>query len=219
MQLARVGLLIMTMISTFFVSKAQEVFSEGIIIYAVSIGNVSGTQGFTDHAGTYTITLKGKLIRKELKMNNGYQNIILHNRTSGTTYSLQSTGGQLYAVQLDAKDVLDKQRPYERYSIRKEEGLSTIAGQQCQKAKITYKDGSISEAYLSTKWTTSDSAIYDRYPGIVALPLSFEYRNEDGIVMHFNAEKVVANPVENAVFRIPASYKMITNQEYKMLKR
>lgn len=200
-------------------ASAQQSFVEGTIVYSVSIGPVAGNGGFTEHAGTYFITVKGAAVRKELRMNSGYQNVIIENSNTGTVYSLQPTAGQNYAIQLQPQDIELKMRPYEGFTQKDEEGTMVIAGQPCHKATVRYKDGTTSSLYYTTAWTTPDAALFERFPGIKYIPLSFEYRNDEGITMHFAAEKLEANPVESASFRVPPDYKIISNAEYKSMRK
>jgi hypothetical protein len=201
------------------IAMAQTPLVEGTIVYAVSIGPVASGAGFTEHAGTYTLTVKGASIRKELQMNSGYRNVIIQNTNTGIIYSLQPAGGQKYAIQLRAADVAEKLKPYEGFVQKEEEGPMTIAGQECRKATITYKDGSSSALYYTSAWTAPDNAMFDRFPGIKYIPLTFEYRNDEGITMHFAAEKMEAKPVESSLFRVPPDYKIISNAEYKAISR
>jgi hypothetical protein len=200
-------------------ANAQQPFVEGVIVYSVSIGPVAGNAGFTEHAGTYTLTLKGASIRKELRMNSGYQNVIIENKNTGSIYSLQLAAGQNYAIQLKAQDVEEKMKPYDGFSQKDEDGTMTIAGQPCRKATIHYKDGSASSLYYTTTWTNPTASLFERFPGIKYIPLSFEYRNEEGITMHFAAEKLDARPVESSLFRVPPDYKIISNAEYKAMRK
>ncbi len=200
-------------------SIAQSPFVEGSITYSVSIGPVAGGAGFTEHAGNYTITVKGANIRKELRMNSGYRNVIIQNSNTGAAYSLQPAAGQNYAIQLSVTDLRERQKPYEGFAQKEEEGPVTIAGQKCQKATVTYKDGTTSSLYYTTAWTSPDAMMFDRFPGIRYVPLTFEYRNEEGITMHFAAERIEPGPVESAFFRVPPDYKVISNSEYKSLSR
>jgi hypothetical protein len=200
-------------------ANAQELFVEGTIVYSVSIGPVGSGAGFTEHAGTYTITVKGDQLRKELRMNSGYQNVIIQNNNTSAMYSLQPAAGQNYAIQLRLQDIKERQRPYEGFAQKDEEGPMTIAGQPCQKARVTYKDGTTSSVYYTTRWTSPDPLMFDRFPGIKYIPLKFEYRNEEGITMHFAAERIESKPVESGLFRVPPDYKIITNAEYKALSK
>jgi hypothetical protein len=200
-------------------ARAQQPFVEGVIVYSVSIGPVTGSTGFTEHAGTYTLTVKNATIRKELHMNSGYQNVIIENNNTGSVYSLQPAAGQNYAIQLRAQDVEEKMKPYDGFSQKDEDGTMTIAGQPCRKSTIRYKDGSASSLYYSTAWSNPSPSLFERFPGIKYIPLSFEYRNEEGITMHFAAEKLEAKPVESSLFRVPPDYKIISNAEYKAMRK
>jgi hypothetical protein len=199
--------------------RAQQPFIEGTIVYSVSIGPVAGSAGFTEHAGTYTITIKGGSVRKELLMNSGYRNVIIENKNTGIVYSLQPAAGQNYAIQLQAQDAAEKMKPYEGFVQKDEEGTMTIAGQPCHKASIRYKDGTTSSLYYTTAWSNPHASLFERFPGIKYIPLSFEYRNNEGITMHFAAEKLDAQPVESALFRVPPDYKIISNAEYKSMRK
>lgn len=198
---------------------AQKAFSEGRIVYSVSIGAVAGTSGFTEHAGTYTLVVKGVQVRKEIRMNNGYLDIQIQNSNTGLLYALHPASGNNYAVQLSIRDIQDRQKPWQNFSMQESEGGMKIAGMDCRKAKVTYKDGSASSIYYATELSTADATLFDRFPGIKNIPLSFEYRSEEGIVMHFAAEKVELEPVESSLFRVPPDYKIITNAEYKSLRK
>jgi hypothetical protein len=61
--------------------------------------------------------------------------------------------------------------------------------------------------------------MFNHLPGISGLPLLFEIANDDGTIMRFEAEKVVAKPVESSVFKIPADHKIISNEQYRQLSR
>ena len=199
---------------------AQQPFVEGTVVYAVSIGPVTtGAKGFAEHAGTYRLTVKGASVRKELMMNSGYRNVIIQNSNTGMVYSLQQAAGQNYAIQLRPQDIKERQKPYEGFAQKEEEGSMTIAGQPCRKATVTYKDGSSSSLYYTTAWSATDAALFDRFPGIKYIPLTFEYRNEEGITMRFAAEKFEASLVESVLFRVPPDYKIITNAEYKAMRQ
>jgi len=219
MKLLVVSLFLGLILSICFNANAQQQFVEGRIIYAVSIGPVSDSSGFSEHAGTYKIIVKGNQVRKELAMNTGYENILLVNNTNGNAYSLVNNGGQHYAIQLTIADLKERQKRYEGFTQKEQAGKMTIAGWPAEKALISYKDGTSSSLYFTTSWQVNDGGIFDRFPEIKNIPLSFEYRNEEGIIMHFQAEKLEAIPVESALFRVPADYKIISNSEYKQRKR
>ena len=216
----RLGIATLLLIfSTWFTAAAQQPFEEGVIVYSVRVGPLEGEAGYTEHAGTYTIKVKGPYVRKELRMNSGYQNIILENRNTGTVYSLRQAGGQHFVIQLQSSDLDERSVPYRGFTEKPEPGTMTIAGQPCLKTIIQYRDGSTSVLYYTTAWSVADSSLFERFPGFRYLPLSFEYRTEEGITMRFSAEKLQAMPVENSVFRVPPGHKIISNAEYKAMRK
>jgi len=50
------------------------------------------------------------------------------------------------------------------------------------------------------------------------LPLAFDYKNDQGVVINFEATNIDENVVENAKFKVPAGYKIISNEEYKSMR-
>lgn len=200
-----------------FLIKAQNTFQEGSIVYNVRIGGAAG--GSQENAGTYILTVKGPNIRKELKMHSGFSNVVLQNRNTQAVYTLQTSGGVPYAVQLNMEDQKERQKPYEDFKMKEEESVMTIAGQSCHKAVVTYKDGNQATVCYAADWISPDALLFDRYPGIRNIPLSFEFLNEKGVSMYFTAEKIEPRPIESSMFRIPPDYKIISNAEYKSLRK
>ncbi len=200
-------------------ATAQKDFIEGTIVYKVVVDITSDQIDVSRQTGTYTLSLKGDMVRKDIKMDNGYTNTIIINNTSGTVYSLQTTGGTHYAVQLDYKEFVGRQAPYERFTITPEEGTQLIAGHKAGKASISYSDGNASVIYLTDEWKLKEKMLYERFPGITHLPLSYEIKNEKGMLMNFTAVKIDAKPVATSFFRVPQHYKIISNQEYKQMSK
>jgi len=192
-------------------AKAQKPFTEGIIIYKISIeslGNHTAT-------GTYTCIIKGEQIRKELKMDNGYQDILLFDYSKNTVYSLQIRGDKKYAIQLSLGDFTSKQKKYLNFTLQDKPGnTKQIAGNNAQEAVIRYTDGSQADIYYIKDWYPQEAMTFDRFPGIKVFPLECSYTYNEG-TMHFYAEKMELEPVESAAFHIPADYKMISYAEYK----
>ena len=189
---------------------------EGVIVYKVTLESA-------DHQlfkGVYTFTIKGPEIKKELKLNNGYQDVVILNCAKGTVYSLQSKYGHKYAIQLDMKDLTRQQEKYAGFSMGNEqENSRKIAGFAAWKGNISYKDGSNAEIYYTREWSPSQSITFERFPNPKFLPLTFNYTDEHGMTMRFDAEIIEAGAVENSAFQIPHDYKMISYKEYKELSQ
>jgi hypothetical protein len=212
----RTAVFLLMLVFTGVCAYAQKAFMEGVIIYNVTLESA-------DHQvfkGVYTFTIKGPEIKKELKLNNGYQDIVILNCSTGTVYSLQSKYGRKYVIQLDMNDLTRQQEKYAGFSLENEmENSRKIAGFAAYKGNISYKDGSNAEIYYTKEWNPSQSITFERFPSPKFLPLNFKYTDEHGMTMRFDAEKIEAGPVENSAFRIPRDYKMISYKEYKELSQ
>lgn len=197
-------------------ASAQKPFQEGVIIYSVTLQSADRKE----MKGTYTFTIKGNEIKKELKLNNGYNDIILLNCSTGTAYSLQAKNGKKYAIQLNMRDLEKKQAQFAGFIINNEQANSrSIAGMAAYKGSISYKDGVAQDIYYTKEWSPAQGITFERFPNSKFLPLGFSYTDENGITLRCEAIKIEAGPVENAVFRIPPDYKMISYKEYRELSQ
>ena len=199
-------------------SFGQQQFAEGAIVYKVSISNPAQADQYTP-AGTYTIYLKGSQIRKELKLKSGYENITIINGGNNTVYSLKNNAGNNLAIQPDYKEFTAPEKKYEGFILANEGEGNNIASYKSKKGKVKYKGGSTVQLLYTDEVQLVEPAIFERYPGITVLPLSFEVTSDDGVKMRFDAEKIESKPVESALYRIPADYKIISNKEYKELSK
>lgn len=197
---------------------SQKPFSEGVVVYSVSIDPANGQESLGQQAGMYTLTVKGKQIRKELVMNSGFHNTVIIGGKEGEAYSLQQTPGQNYAIQMDPAGMKAMMRKHKGYTIREEKETRTIAGYSCHKAHVTYPDGSSGNMYYTTAFKPENDNLLERFPSIGVFPLYFEYRNEQGVVLRLQAEKIEEQPVEAGQFRLPADYKIISAEEFSTLK-
>lgn len=201
-----------------FISSAQKPFVEGAIEYSVKLQPADGSAGGA-HNGTYLITVKGKQVKKEFKLDNNYDNSILCNGDANGFYSLKSSQGKKYAIQLDEQEMLGRSAKYTGFRLDDQGNGNTIAGLAAQKAKVSYKDGSSMDILYSKEWKPADEHLFERFPGINGLPLDFTYKTENGATIHFHAEKVQPGIIENAVFRLPKDIKVISNTEYQQLTK
>jgi hypothetical protein len=199
---------------TGIVCRAQKPFMEGTIIYKVTLASADNKI----FSGTYTFFIKGNQVRKEIKLNNGYQDIVLLNSGTNKVYSLQNRNGKKYAIELSMPQLLKSQEKFNGFTVKDETNESKkIAGYSVYKANINYTDGTAHEVYYTKEWDPSQKVTFERFPNAKFLPMYFSYTDDQGMVMTFEAEKIEPEPIENAIFRIPADYKMISYGEYKQL--
>lgn len=212
-----VWLLTLVFISSLQV-KAQQVFSEGHIIYDVTIDPPANQEGLQQYSGTYTVTVKGKHIRRELNMDNGFNSVLLLNTEDNSAYSLKKAGDKYYAIELDPEDREKEQKRYRGFTLKEECCSISIAGMNTLKGTVLYTDGSSAEIYYSTDWQPV-TGLFDRFPAMQVMPLDFVYKGEDGLRTHFRATAMKSEPVENAAFRIPRNYRILSHKDYEELTR
>lgn len=192
---------------------AQRAFTEGTINYDISIDPPANQEGLVQYKGSYSIVVKGPLVKETLTLENGYVTTLLYNYRDSTAYSLKKLSNKNYAIQLDMKTMQNRRKKYDGYTLKHLKGTKEIAGQTVNEAIVTYKNGNTSTiAYNSD--LTPGQIVFDNYPRIQYLLLSFTNYNDDGTAIHFTAKSIDETPVESAVFRIPSSYKIISNAEY-----
>lgn len=196
------------------VCQAQKPFTEGTVVYNVTLSS----QANQTFSGTYTFFIKGNLIRKEIKLNNGYQDIVLLNCGNNKVYSLQNKNGKKYAIELSMQELQKRQARFDGFKLANETtDAKKIAGYAIYKANVKYADGSSPEVYYTKEWQPTETITFERFPNARFLPVRFSYTDEHGMTMTFEAQKIDLEPVENSRFRIPADYKMISYKEYKEL--
>lgn len=195
---------------------AQKPFTEGRVVYNVMLESPEHKK----ISGTYTFIFKAAQMRKELKLNNGYEEVVLINTNPSSIYSLQNRNGVKYAIQLNINDLLKRQERYNGFTVNNEQADNrNISGYAVYKGRISYKDGSAADICYAKDWYPSMPVTFERFPDARFMPLSYSYKDENGMTMQFNAEQVTAGPVENSVFRIPPDYKVISNEEYRQMTR
>lgn len=195
-------------------SRAQKPFTEGTLVYKVSLTSADNKSV----SGTYTFFIKGNQVRKEIRLNNGYQDVVLLNCGSNKVYSLQNKNGKRYAIELSMQEMLKRQEKFDGFTLKNETAdTKKIAGYPVYKANVSYSDGTSPEVYYTKEWHPTQPITFERFPNASFLPVYFSYTNEQGMVMTFEAEKIEPGPIENSMFRVPADYKMISYKEYKEL--
>lgn len=195
---------------------AQKPFTEGTLTYRVELT----TPDNQVIKGIYIFYIKDGEIKKELKMDNGFEDITLLNCEKRTIYTLQSRDGKKYAIQLSMDDLVSKQERYKGFTVESEaDEKRTIAGVPVYKGRLKYKDGANTEILYTKEWRPVAAVTFNRFPDAPFFPLCFAYQEANGISMKFDAEKMDVTPVATSAFQIPPDYKMISYEEYKQLNK
>lgn len=195
------------------VTNAQSMFTEGILRYSVRM--YKPTDNSIVQKGSFIISAKGNAIRKELKLNDGFQHIIINNGKE--VYALQEVDRQKLAINLSLAQLELEQKEYKNWVATPQNETRTIAELKCTKNTVKYKHGTNNEVWFSNELTLSNKHIFERFPDTELLPVVFTYSQSDGINVAFTLEEYIITPVANSIFQIPKGYKMISSQEYKRL--
>lgn len=198
-------------------AHAQKALTEGTVKYKVVFENANH-QKFN---GMYVFTFKNGNIRKELTLTNGFRDVVIMNTNNNTIYSLHDKNSKRFAIQLSMDETRGRQAKYVGFTTAEQAGgvrdFGTVKG---QKVMVTYKDGSHADIYYTKDWYAEKGITYERFPDARFLPLYYTYADDvRGFSMSMEATEVSAAPVENSLFRVPADYRIITNEEYKQLSR
>ena len=188
-------------------ASAQLPFTEGTATYDVRILDANGQESLGTQAGTYKLTLKGSQVRRDLKMNNGFEATTIYDSRTASAVVLQATAADKFAVRLTPAQWQARNEKYSNFTLKVRGGKSAeVAGFTCQPATAGFSGGKEETLCLSDIALSQKNA-FERYPGIEKLPLEFEHRTKKGSLIQFRLEKLQRMPIEDAQFRVPADYK------------
>lgn len=216
----RVGSLLGLFILSSLAVKGQVKFNEGVLEYRVQIKNEADT---IRNEGTFTIHIKEGNVRKELKLNNGYDHVTLTNYNLGKHIILQKFNKHHYAVEMPEKEYRKKSAKYSNAQYYQEgswlhvdDSLQETNG---KRVDITYRHGKTISAYVLDKYYLDYPRIFEQMPEIVGIPVAFQIESGNNYTMSFRLIKCNPQPISNNIFRIPEGYRIISHQEYDKLAK
>ncbi len=197
---------------------AQQIFKEGALSYNVTIqGPADQYEGVKEYKGTYVITIKGNMQHKELKLDNGFNDITIVDGNKEKVYSLREFGRKQYAIELDNNILKDKAKVWRGFSLSSDGTQHVVSNMKGYKGVVKYPNGNTCDIYYSKDWQPGTD-MFEHFPEIQVLPLSYIINSTGGMDMHFKITSIEARPVEQSIFRIPRNYKIISYEEYKQMK-
>lgn len=201
---------------SFASSLAQTKFSEGNIVYNVTVNTNDPNPKLADgfDGATNTIYIKGKLSRSELVSVFGTQSTIIDGRT-GKVSVLKEYGDKKYIINMTSADWIEANQKYDSVTFSYENEYKTIAGYNCQKAIGKLKNGETFTVYFAKELIpeNQDFQYSNRYlPG-----LALEYESNLGKnKVIFSASKISFDPVPASKFDLPKTgFRIMTYQESK----
>ncbi len=193
-------------------SFAQKIFSEGVIKYDVYINNEEKP------GGVYVISVKGGNIKRELAMNNGFNNITIYTVKNGKTLSINMAEQNKYALEMTQEEVNEKNLKFANAKFASLNQQKTIAGYNCTGSKVTYANKEEAEFYYTSDLLPPADNFISMFPGLKGLPLQYVVKSGNNMTMRFVANLVDNMIIDSKIFIIPAEYKIVTKAELEKLK-
>lgn len=195
-----------------FVAPCQKIFSEGVIRYDVFLNQADKPEGI------YVVTVKNGFTKRELSMQNGFNNIVLFNHKTGVSTSLNLDQDTKYALQLTPAEVKEKNKKFEGATFTPGQEKKKIAGYSCLSSTVKYKEGDGANFFYSPDLLPPHESFNTMFPGLQGIPLAYEMKTSETTTIHFVAKAVETRTVDLSVFDIPADYKIVTRQELESLR-
>lgn len=204
-------------ILVFPIAKAQKVFVEGELLYAITIFQNNPEQRTQNTIqGTLTIKQKGSAVLKELVLKNGFKSTKLFLGPAKPSYSYVIIGDQNYALKSDVEITNRTLAKCSQLAIKDLPiEINAIAGFKTERGTILCNDRKPIAIYYTKEWQVNNPLLFEEFPSFQALPLSFDINNEDGSLIRFVLINIESKPLDNSTFQIPNGYKTITQEEYK----
>jgi hypothetical protein len=207
-----------------FLSEAQQKFTEGVITYNVTITGKIPTPAdepaLTEtKSGTMTISIKGDNVREDIKLEDGYTHAQISNYATGKEIILQTINTVHYAIEINLKDQRKNNAAYYGAEQQAGKGKKNIAGIDALESTWKYKNGTALSLYYINNFELAHPEIFDQFPELKGVPAMYDIPMSNGFTTHFELKSIEAEPVDNATFRVPEGYRIISRKEYDKLLR
>jgi GLPGLI family protein len=195
---------------------AQKTFTEGTLVYNMSVETGSGEPKMADmlDGATTTIFLKGTQSRLELVSGLGSEATI-YNATSGAGVILKDYSGQKLMITLSPQDWEANNKKYDGIVFENTNENSVISGFNCRKAIAKLKNGSSFTVFYTTDVNPANKSYDAQFTTLPGLPVQYEMQSGK-MKFKFTLAKITYDPVPSSKFEIPKSgYRVLTYAETK----
>ncbi len=203
---------LLILISQSHIAIAQKIFSEGVIKYDVFINDEKKP------GGIYIISIKGGNIRRELAMENGYNNITIYTVKNGKTLSINMADENKYALEMSQEEVNEKNKKFAGAVFKTLSDKKKIAGYPCDGNQVKYTNSEEADFYYTKELLPPSDNFIAMFPGLKGLPLEYQVKSGDKMTMKFVCKIVDNLVIDSKIFDIPAEYKIVTMAELQKLK-
>lgn len=210
---------IILLIAVLFVASsldAQKTFTEGTLVYNMSVETGSGEPKMADmlDGATTTVYLKGTQSRLELVSGLGSEATI-YNSTSGNGVILKDYSGQKLMITLSPQDWESNNKKYDGIVFENTTESSVISGFNCRKAIAKLKNGSSFTVFYTTDVNPANKSYDAQFTTLPGLPVQYEMQSGK-MKFKFTLARITYDPVPSSKFEIPKSgYRVLNYAETK----
>ena len=200
-------------------SFSQKIFSEGTLVYDVSIqtGNTSQS-GNSLNGATNTVYLKGNNSRTDMASALGKE-ITIFNSKSENAIILKEFSGQKLMITLNKENWKAKNKMNIGLKFELTNESKVIAGYNTRKAIANLADGKSLVVYYTPDLVPANKDYDATFTNLPGLPI--EYEIESGKTkFKYSLSKISYEPVLVSQFDFPtAGYRVMTYEENQQLKK
>ena len=200
-------------------AKAQKQFTEGAIVYDVTVKTGSKEPQSADllDGATQKVFLKGNMSRTEMTSLLGSSTTI-HDAKAGTAIRLNEYGDKKIMTKLTKENFIESNKKYAGVIFEKSTETKTITGYKCVKATGKLKDGTTFTVFYTTELVPMNKEYDLQFKGLPGLALEYE-ATIGGLQVTFTASKISFDVVPASKFDAPKSgYREMTYEESKGIK-
>jgi GLPGLI family protein len=195
---------------------AQKTFTDGTLVYNMSVETGSGQPKMADmlDGATTTIYLKGNESRSELVSSLGREATI-YDATTGKGVILKDYSGQKLMITLTPENWQENNKKYEGITFTNTSETAKIAGFTCKKAIAKLKNGTTFTVFYTTDVIPANKSYDAQFTTLPGLPVQYEMQSGK-MKFKFTLASISYNSVSPSKFEIPKSgYRVLTYEETK----
>jgi len=200
-------------------SFSQKIFSEGTLVYDVSIETGSTSQsGNGLNGATHTVYLKGNNSRTDMASSLGRE-ITIFNSKSDNAIILKEFSGQKLMITLNKENWKAKNKMNSGLKFELTNESKIIAGYNTRKAIANSGDGKSFVVYYTPDLVPANKEYDATFVNLPGLPI--EYEIESGKTkFKYSLSKISYEPVLVSQFDFPTTgYRIMTYEENQQLKK
>jgi len=195
---------------------AQKTFTDGTLVYNMSVETGSGQPKMADmlDGATTTIYLKGNDSRSELVSSLGREATI-YDAATGKGVILKDYSGQKLMITLTPQNWQENNKKYEGITFTNTGETANIAGFNCKKAIAKLKNGTTFTVFYTTDVIPANKSYDAQFTTLPGLPVQYEMQSGK-MKFKFTLASISYNSVPASKFEIPKSgYRVLTYEETK----